>query len=58
MTEKELMEEQKSFVLFLKENNLYDPMESAHTMCKMHRVWKIMKEEIDDIYIDMAGEDI
>ena len=57
-TEKEIIQEQKDFESFLKEHNLYNPMESADTMCKMLKVWQIMNEEIEQIYMDQAGEDI
>jgi hypothetical protein len=37
---KELVKRQLEFVEWLKENSMYNPMESAETMQKMHEVWK------------------
>ena len=40
MTDKETIQTQLQFVEWLKEKGLYNPMESAATMQKMHRVWE------------------
>ena len=38
--EADLIAEQIRFVEWLKDRDMYNPMESADTMRKMHRVWK------------------
>jgi len=39
------VQEQLDFIKWLKEKGLYNPMESAITMCKMQAVWKAAKED-------------
>lgn len=41
----ELLKEQEQFVNWLKSKRMYNPMESAYTMQKMHTVWKTLREE-------------
>ncbi|MHA1972838.1 MAG: hypothetical protein ACTSW1_07590 [Candidatus Hodarchaeales archaeon] len=40
---KEKVDKQLEFIEWLKDKGLYNPMESADTMQKMHNVWKAMK---------------
>jgi hypothetical protein len=42
--EEEAIKKQQKFVEFLKSNNAYNPMESAHCMRRMHRVWELCGE--------------
>lgn len=56
--EQEIVKEQERFIEFLKYHNLYNPMIDANTMKSMHKIWKILSDEIEQIYEDMAGESI
>jgi hypothetical protein len=42
-----LIEEQVTFVAWLKEKDLYDSWETAYYMQRMFRVWKAVKEDYD-----------
>jgi len=42
------IKEQEQFVEWLKSKRMYNPMESAYTMQKMHWVWQAMKEDKKD----------
>ena len=47
----EQVTEQLEFITWLKWKKLYNPMDSAHTMQRMHDVWKAWKEgEFMDAY--------
>jgi len=45
MTEKEIVEEQQKFIQWLKDRKMYNPLESAATMQKLHAVWKAFQKE-------------
>ena len=40
-----LIKEQLTFVDWLKQHGIYDPMESSVTMQKMFTVWKLMQND-------------
>jgi len=48
---KDEIDEQLEFIEWLKEKEMYDPMESGNTMNKMYKVWKTVKEEHDGISV-------
>ena len=37
-------QDQKEFVQWLQDNQLYNHMDSAHVMQRMHDVWRTMKD--------------
>ncbi len=41
----DLIEKQLKFVEWLKDRDIYNHMQSSHTMQCMFNVWRIMKEE-------------
>ena len=45
MTDKEIVQKQLEFVEWLKEKGIYNVMETAATMQKMHRVWEKAHED-------------
>ena len=45
MSETKLIKEQQQFIDWLKSKGIYNPMESAYTMKKMHIVWKTLKKD-------------
>ena len=52
---KALIERQQIFVDWLKECNMYNPMESAYTMQQMFRVWE--QTGIDGGFLDPLEEE-
>ena len=45
---KDDIDEQLEFIKWLKEKEMYDPMESGNTMNKMFKVWKAATEPIQE----------
>jgi hypothetical protein len=65
LTEEEAEAENRDFIAWLKENEMYNPMASHMVMLYSHRVWRLMREkvreletDIEDMHMDAAGEDI
>jgi hypothetical protein len=56
-----VIQKQLEFVEWLKENRVYNPLEPAATMQKMHKVWELMQqaaeaqvESLTDELLEMA----
>ena len=47
----ELIEQQQEFVQWLKDRDMYNFMQPSHTMNCMFQVWKVMKEETEDVMV-------
>ena len=48
---KDDIDEQLEFIKWLKEKEMYDPMESGNTMNKMFKVWKAATEPIQEQFL-------
>lgn len=53
---KQKVDRQLEFVEWLKSKGLYNPIESAQTMNKMHAVWEAMQEK--EVLDDPNPEDV